>query len=176
MRARASSSFAHAGNRHDRPEALLAHDRHAVVDVDEHGRFEPVAGSIEAPASAEHTRPLTDRVGHLGFEHIHLRGAGERADVGGVVHRVVDAICGNDIDDGVDDAIEDAVVYVHALDRAARLAAVVARAFGDREGGVVGVDVVAHVRRVLAAELQLQSQHAVGDRLPRRAGRSGTNR
>ena len=40
--------------------------------------------------------------------------------------------------------------------------AVVERAFGDRERGFVDVDVVAHVRRVLAAELELHADEPVG--------------
>src|SRR5262249_54093310 len=35
----------------DRPEAFFAHHVHAVVDVDQHGRFEPVARTLDAVAA-----------------------------------------------------------------------------------------------------------------------------
>ena len=70
-------------------------------------------------------------------------------------------------DERVDEGVVDPLVHVDALDRAAALAGVVHRAVGERLGGGLRVGVVADVGRVLAAELELQLDHARAQRLRR---------
>jgi hypothetical protein len=64
----------------------------------------------------------------------------------------------------------DLLVHVDALDRAAALAGVVHRAVGQRLGRSLGVGVLAHIGRVLAAQLELQLDelvaHGLRDALP----------
>ena len=55
-------------------------------------------------------------------------------------------------------------MHVDALDRAAALAGVVHRAVGERLGRDLRVGVVGDVGRILAAELELQPDHARADR------------
>ena len=70
------------------PEALLAHERHAVVDVDQHRRLEPVARPRRCGRRRTSTRaPFATASRDLRVEHVELRGPGERADVGAVVAR-----------------------------------------------------------------------------------------
>ena len=121
-------------------------------------------------------RAAADRVGDLRVEHVELLGARERADVGRVVVGIADAVRADDVDERGDERVADRLVHVDALDRAARLPAVVERAFGDRERGLLDVDVVADVRRVLAAELELHADEPVGRGRARPAGRSRTSR
>ncbi len=65
---------------------------------------------------------------------------------------------------------------IDALDGATALAVVVERAVGQTRGGRGHVDVVAHIDRILAAQLELDRGHATGHRLgdaPARAVRTG---
>ncbi len=81
-----------------------------------------------------------------------------------LVVRVTRAVRADHVDERVDETVEDRVVHVHALDGRARLPAVVERALGHRERGGLDVDVVADVRAVLAAELELQPYQTIGHR------------
>ena len=60
----------------------------------------------------------------------------------------------------VDEGVVDALVDVDALDRAAALAGVVHRAVGERFGRRLRVGIVGDVGRILAAELELEPDHA----------------
>src|SRR5438067_2043731 len=66
----------------DRPEALVLHQAHAVVDLREDGGLEPVALALESVAAGEQFRALTLRVGDLAFEDPELRASGDCADIG----------------------------------------------------------------------------------------------
>ena len=76
----------------------------------------------------------------------------------------------------VDEPVPDVSVHVHPLGRAARLPGVVERAFGDVDRHPFDVDVVADVRGVLAAELQLHADELVGRGPCRPAGRCRATR
>ncbi len=73
---------AHLHDRQHRPERLVAHDGHVVVDVDQHRGLvpEPVAALDPAPAG-EHPRAALDRVRDVALDDVELGREGHRADV-----------------------------------------------------------------------------------------------
>ncbi len=132
--------------------------------------------SMTLAAAAAPSPPLSTASASCASSNGELLGAGERPDVGRVVGRVADPVGADDVDERGDERVPHRFVHVDPLGRAARLPAVVERAFGDRERGFLGVDVVAHVRRVLAAELELHPHEPVRGRAGDLAARSRTSR
>jgi hypothetical protein len=158
--ASASASSLHLLDADQRPEALLLHQEHAVVDAGEDGRLEPVALPLDALAAAAQRRALGEGIGHLFLEHRELRRAGDGADVGALGRRVADLEALHRVEEGGDEGVVDLLVDVDALDRAAALAGVVHRAVGERLGRGLRVGVLGDVGGILAAELELQPDHA----------------
>src|SRR5262249_21952115 len=62
----------------DGAEALVAHQGHAVIDVYEYGRLEPVALAVHDAASGEKLRALALGIGRLPLEHVELRAPRDR--------------------------------------------------------------------------------------------------
>ena len=62
--------------------------------------------SIDALATAQHPRALRDRVGALRFEHVDLRGACERTDVGALVGGITDGVRAHHFDERRDERVE----------------------------------------------------------------------
>ena len=137
--------------------------RHRVVDVGQHGRLEPVAAAASTrwPPRSSASRPWPRASATCASSTSSCGGARERADVGGLVGRIADREARHGRRRTPRRRRRGSLVHVDALDRAAALAGVVERAVGQRLGRRLGdVDVVAHVDRVLAAELELQRDHA----------------
>src|SRR6185503_18805115 len=115
----------------DRPEALVAHQAHPMVDVGHYRRLEPVAVALDDLAAGQQGRAAPLRIGHLLLQNFQLRAARDRSDVGLVIERIADPVAFDLGDKGVDESVVDLLVDVDALDRAARLSGVVERAVGD---------------------------------------------
>ena len=131
-----------------------------MIDAGEHRRLEPVAGALDALAADLELRALGERVADLLLEHRELRRACQRTDVAAVGRRIADLEALHGRDEVIDEGVVDPLVDVDPLDRAAALAGVVHRAVGERLGGGLRVGVVGDVGRILAAELELQPDHA----------------
>ena len=82
-----------------------------------------------------------------------LRGD-HRADRRGLVERVAEHVAAGGLDEAVDELVVHVGVHVDPLDRAARLARVEERTVDVLADRVREVAVGAHVRRILAAELE----------------------
>ena len=119
-----------------------------VVDVDDDGRLEPVARSIDAMTTGEHARALAARVGDLCVEHVELlaaRASGPTSVPSSL--GITDAVAAHDFDERRRrTGPRYCVVHIDAFGRAARLPGVVERTFGDIDGGTFDVDVVARRR------------------------------
>ena len=100
--------------------------------------------------------------------------ARQRTDIRALGHRVADLESLDLGDECIDELLMHILVHVDPLDRAARLPGVVHRAVRQRGRGHLDVDVVAHIDRILAAQLELQldhlARHRARDRLARRYG------
>ena len=101
-----------------------------------------------------------------------MRCARDGADVSVLTGRVANLEAAHGLDKGADKSVVNGFVHVDALDRAAALAGVVHGAVGQRLGSRLRVGVLADVGRVLAAEFELQLDHARAQRL-RDAGTRG---
>ena len=137
----------------DRSEALVAHQRHAVVDIDEYRRLEPIALAPDDLAAGQQPCSFALGVGDLVSQDVELQRAGDRADIGRLVHRVADLVAFDFGDKRRDERIVDFFVNVDALDRAARLSRVVEGAVGDARCSGLDVDILADIDGVLAAQL-----------------------
>src|SRR6185437_4378668 len=91
-------------------------------------------------------------------------GPREWPDVGPFVAGIADPVGGHDVDQRGDERVPNGLVRVHPLGGTARLPTVVERALGDRERGFLDVDVVRHICRVLAAELELDAHEPLRGR------------
>ena len=78
--------------------------------------------------------------------------------------RIAEHVLARELDEAVDERVVDALVHVDALHPAARLAGVEVRAVDEVLDGVREIGVVAHVRRIAAAELEPDADEARGGR------------
>src|SRR6201995_3864507 len=85
---------AHLHHADDRAEGLVAHHLHRVVDVDQDGRFEVVAGALTPLAPGQRSGAVGERVVDLVLDDRRLVGRGHRPHVlrvAGVVGALADA-------------------------------------------------------------------------------------
>ena len=92
----------------DGPERLVAHERHAVVDVDDDRRLEPVPGPLDAVAAGEDACAALHRVGEL---RARARRVARRARAGRcrwlVGRRSPTRVALHDFDERVDEPVPD---------------------------------------------------------------------
>src|SRR6266849_5406719 len=144
---------ADAHDRDHRPEGLVAHDVHLVVDVDQHGRLEEEAGQVGAPLAArQHLGAARDRVLHVALDLVDLGREGHGADLdhASLGRALADLL--HLLDHLVDEGVVDRCLDVDALDRDADLAGVREPAVHARARGPLQVRVAQHDHRILAAE------------------------
>ena len=156
----------HLHDRQRRAEGLLAHALHRVVDVDQHGRLEPVAALAVVPALAAddaRARPCRPRratwrstMSTCGGKVIEPTSA-----VPGPVERPV-AQRARLLGDLGDELVVDRGLDVDALDADARLAAVEHRVVDGGVGRALDVGVGEDDHRVLAAELERDRRERLG--------------
>ena len=72
-----------AHHRQRRPEGLLGHAEHRVVDAGQHGRLVEAARALADPAPGPDLGAALDRVADVGVDQLELRREDDRADVDG---------------------------------------------------------------------------------------------
>ena len=101
-----------------------------------------------APCTGRH------RLGDLAAHELGGGGPDQRPKRGRRIGRIVQPVAAGELHQTIDEAVVDVAVRVDALDRAAGLAAVEERAVGEVLDRVLEIGIRAHVRGILAAELQ----------------------
>ena len=154
---REPDSFVERIHRHDgqeRPERLVAHRVHRVVDAGEDGRGKPPPFRPRALPSHENLRAFRDRVLEMRFDEIPLPGGREGAHVGRRRERITEPEHLRPRHDLREQLGGDFLHDVDALDGAAGLARVHERAPDEPRGRPVEIRVGRDHGGVLAPELE----------------------
>src|SRR4051812_35529800 len=148
--------FVEYENAHDRPEDLLAHDSHVVVATGEYGWLYVLTLRImifcQTLAARDQTRAFCNAAFYIAEHLLQLRGAHERAKVGGGLGRRTDANTLHAFEQQCLEALDHIALHEHA--RAVRADLARAEEVGAHRdvGGAFEIRVVEHEQRGLAAE------------------------
>src|SRR3954447_11519761 len=147
-------------HRDDRPEDLLAHDRHLRLHIDEHRRLE-VCVAADVPAGGQRRAFALARF-DVADDALAMRRGDQRTHLRFVRERLADFHFLKRVDERFREAVVDRLMHEDAAARAAILARV-AEGRGDRGGdGAIEIAIVEdHVRR-FPAELQRDALDVVG--------------
>ncbi len=145
-------------HRHDGPENLLAHDRHVVAALIEHGWRDEISlaqlSRGHAPAAGQKARALGAAAGDVAEHLVHVLLRYQRADLRRRIHRIADAHRAH----APDQAIEERRLHRRVHEHARRVRAHLAGGIEIREQRaghcVVQLGVFENDQRRLAAELE----------------------
>ncbi|MNQ81273.1 hypothetical protein D3C85_962860 [compost metagenome] len=170
-----------AADRHDahhRAEALLAHHRHVMGNVDQYlGREVGAARCIGGEPFGVDQRPgaVHHGIGNLPAHDFGGIRRHQRAEGGGLIQRVAQHVLAGEFDEALDELRVKLPVHVDAFDGAAALPGVEETAVHQVCHGVLEIGIGAHIARVLATQFQAHAEEtAHGGSLHDRAGLHGT--
>ena len=147
--------------RQDRAELLLAHQPGTVGDIADDGRLDEVALTLEHPAACDN-RTVLPSVFEEPLDPLELRLVLDRSHLRARLQPVADDRLPREPAQLVADGVVDRVVDVEPLDGDASLAANAHGGGIDLRRHLLGVGVVEHDRRVVAAEFQGQALQRPG--------------
>ena len=155
----------HLHDRQGRPERLLGHDLHRVVDIYEHGRLVEATWALQLVAAREHARALLHSVGDVVLDRLQLGRERDRANLDrAVALRLAHSQGAHLLGDFVHELLVDRLLNIHALDRDGRLAGILHRVVRREVGRALQVGVGEHDHGVLAAELERGGDQPPGGR------------